>query len=140
MGADWGHQSCPGPAIIAQKPEIVARAVRLAQGGDGDDVGTLDGVDPYDKRTPQAKELRDLFFGFASGYQDDLATSAGVIGRLARIEAALARVGGPSDAQIGVIADRVAAALVARPDVPLTAASAPIIVAAVKTAMREGSE
>jgi hypothetical protein len=38
MGADWGHRDCPGPSIIAQKPEIVARAVRLAQGGDGDDM------------------------------------------------------------------------------------------------------
>lgn len=29
-GVDWGHPQCPGPAIIAQKPEIVARALALA--------------------------------------------------------------------------------------------------------------
>ena len=33
MGADWGHQSCPGPAIIAQKPIIVARAQQIINGG-----------------------------------------------------------------------------------------------------------
>ncbi|MFI6757690.1 N-acetylmuramoyl-L-alanine amidase [Micromonospora sp. NPDC050417] len=29
-GVDWGHPQCPGPAIIAQKPDIVARALELA--------------------------------------------------------------------------------------------------------------
>jgi N-acetylmuramoyl-L-alanine amidase len=34
-GVDWGHSECPGEAIKAQKPEIVARAK-------GDDVGAQD--------------------------------------------------------------------------------------------------
>lgn len=29
MGADWGHQDCPGPPIIAQKPLIVNRARQI---------------------------------------------------------------------------------------------------------------
>jgi hypothetical protein len=37
MGAenrvDWGHSQCPGRAIIAQKPEIVARALEIANPG-----------------------------------------------------------------------------------------------------------
>jgi hypothetical protein len=28
-GVDWGHSQCPGRAIIAQKPDIVARALEL---------------------------------------------------------------------------------------------------------------
>jgi hypothetical protein len=34
MGADWGHRQCPGPPIIAQKPEIVSRALALKNGED----------------------------------------------------------------------------------------------------------
>jgi hypothetical protein len=30
----WGHCDCPGPAIIAQKPAIVARAIEIAGGED----------------------------------------------------------------------------------------------------------
>lgn len=30
-GTAWGHQMCPGVAIIAQKPAIVARAIALAK-------------------------------------------------------------------------------------------------------------
>lgn len=32
MGADWGHQACPGPAVIAQKPAIVSMARQIAGG------------------------------------------------------------------------------------------------------------
>lgn len=32
MGADWGHQGCPGNPIIGQKPAIVARARELLGG------------------------------------------------------------------------------------------------------------
>ncbi|WFE20843.1 peptidoglycan recognition family protein [Solwaraspora sp. WMMD937] len=28
-GFDWGHSQCPGPAIVAQKPTIVARAAQI---------------------------------------------------------------------------------------------------------------
>ncbi|MFY1699441.1 MULTISPECIES: peptidoglycan recognition protein family protein [unclassified Solwaraspora] len=28
-GFDWGHSQCPGPAIVAQKPAIVARAAQI---------------------------------------------------------------------------------------------------------------
>lgn len=31
-GVDWGHPDCPGPAIIAQQPEIVRRAIALVNG------------------------------------------------------------------------------------------------------------
>lgn len=34
MGADWGHQACPGRPIIAQKPAIVTRALALENGDD----------------------------------------------------------------------------------------------------------
>lgn len=35
MGADWGHQQCPGPSIIAQKPAIVMRAQQIVSMEDG---------------------------------------------------------------------------------------------------------
>ncbi len=31
-GATWGHEQCPGPAIIAQKPAILARAIDITNG------------------------------------------------------------------------------------------------------------
>lgn len=31
MDPNWGHQSCPGPNIIAQKPEIVSRAQQIIE-------------------------------------------------------------------------------------------------------------
>lgn len=31
-GANWGHSECPGPAIKAQKPAIVARAIQIVGG------------------------------------------------------------------------------------------------------------
>ena len=34
MGADWGHQACPGRPIISQKPAIVTRALALENGDD----------------------------------------------------------------------------------------------------------
>ncbi len=33
--ADWGHSACPGPAIIAQKGRILARAKEIINGRDG---------------------------------------------------------------------------------------------------------
>lgn len=33
-GATWGHTRCPGPAIVAQKPAILARAQQIINGGD----------------------------------------------------------------------------------------------------------
>lgn len=33
-GATWGHEDCPGPAIVAQKPAILARAIQIINGGD----------------------------------------------------------------------------------------------------------
>jgi hypothetical protein len=35
-GPTWGHEQCPGPAIIAQKPAIVARARAIITGGSAD--------------------------------------------------------------------------------------------------------
>jgi hypothetical protein len=32
-GPTWGHQDCPGPAIIAQKAAVVARAQQIIDGG-----------------------------------------------------------------------------------------------------------
>jgi hypothetical protein len=31
-GATWGHEDCPGPAIYAQKPAILARAIQIFNG------------------------------------------------------------------------------------------------------------
>jgi hypothetical protein len=39
-GATWGHEDCPGPAIVGQKPAIVARAIQIVNGGD--DVSAAD--------------------------------------------------------------------------------------------------
>lgn len=36
-GANWGHSRCPGPAIIAQKPVILARAIEMVGGVDVSD-------------------------------------------------------------------------------------------------------
>jgi hypothetical protein len=36
-GPQWGHELCPGPKIIAQKPAILARAIQIVNGG-GDDM------------------------------------------------------------------------------------------------------
>lgn len=33
-GPTWGHEDCPGPPIIAQKPAILTRAITLAAGED----------------------------------------------------------------------------------------------------------
>ena len=33
-GPTWGHEDCPGPAVIAQKPAIVARARAITGGAD----------------------------------------------------------------------------------------------------------
>ena len=33
-GVNWGHSDCPGPAIIAQQPAILARAVEIVNGDD----------------------------------------------------------------------------------------------------------
>jgi hypothetical protein len=38
-GPTWGHELCPGPAIVAQKPLIIARAVAILN---GDDMTTVD--------------------------------------------------------------------------------------------------
>lgn len=104
-----------------------------------DDMGQLNAPDPWEEKLNQAAELRNSYYAIMAGYQDDKAGPAGVIARLTRIETALAKVGAPTDVQIGVIADRVAAALVARPDVPLGKKDQPAIVEAVKTALREGA-
>lgn len=32
-GVNWGHSDCPGPAIKAQKPAILARAIEIINGG-----------------------------------------------------------------------------------------------------------
>ncbi|MES2211023.1 MAG: N-acetylmuramoyl-L-alanine amidase [Chloroflexota bacterium] len=37
-GATWGHETCPGPAIVAQKPAILARAIAIVSGSQEDDV------------------------------------------------------------------------------------------------------
>ena len=47
MDPDWGHQSCPGAPIIAQKAEIVARAQRIINGSvEEGDMGVHQGVVP----------------------------------------------------------------------------------------------
>jgi hypothetical protein len=33
-GANWGHSQCPGPAIKAQKPAILAPAIQILLGDD----------------------------------------------------------------------------------------------------------
>lgn len=100
MGRDWGHQSCPGPAIIAQKPMIVVIANRLnGQGntqGEDDDMG-LTVADIWEgdfgrgvRRDSPISELqhaRDAADAAAAGVRD-LAV------RLGRIEAAIAKLGG----------------------------------------------
>lgn len=40
----WGHCDCPGPAIIAQKPAILARAIEIANGDDVEPVEVWTGV------------------------------------------------------------------------------------------------
>lgn len=38
-GYNWGHLDCPGPAIKAQLPAILARAIQIANGTQEDDMG-----------------------------------------------------------------------------------------------------
>lgn len=40
-GVNWGHPSCPGSTIIAQKPAIVARAKEIVGGVEEDEMKTL---------------------------------------------------------------------------------------------------
>lgn len=54
MGADWGHQACPGRPIISQKPAIVTRALAIEN---GDDDMNLDDKLPL---TEHARERWDL--------------------------------------------------------------------------------
>lgn len=113
----------------------------------------LTGPDPFSATgngNEQAQQLRDGFYALLAGYQPVQAGPNGVIARLARIEQQLS----PLPAAVSVIAaaigsldldlsdediDRLAAAVVARPDNPLDADDEPIIIAAVKVALREGA-
>jgi hypothetical protein len=43
-GANWGHSECPGERVKAQKPAILARAIRIVNGIQEDDMA-LEGLD-----------------------------------------------------------------------------------------------
>jgi N-acetylmuramoyl-L-alanine amidase len=89
-GAAWGgHNSCPGDRIIAQRTQIITRACALVKGGD--DMGQLNGEDPWEKGMNQAAELRNGYYAVMAGYQDSKAGPKGVIARLERIEAGIAQ-------------------------------------------------
>lgn len=72
--------------------------------GKGNSMAQLTGPDPFDGTTSQAAELRDLYFGFTTGYYKG-STDAGVLATLKRIEAAVKA--GPSlsvsDAQMATV-------------------------------------
>lgn len=54
------------------------------------DMGALDGIDPYDGKTPQAAELRDLYFAVVHGARPAGSEAGGVVSRLERLEASAA--------------------------------------------------
>lgn len=72
-------------SVVADGRADDTRPWQIGSGG-SNDMGTLDGIDPYDGTTPQAAELRDAFFGFMTGWQPPVASKDGVIARLIRIE------------------------------------------------------
>lgn len=78
MGADWGHQDCPGPAIIAQKPEVVRRAIVLSSGSS--DPGLDLTVNQFDEIVARLDAL-DRAVGDTRRRVDCIAAATGVPGR-----------------------------------------------------------
>lgn len=144
-GFNWGHSQCPGPAIVAQKSEIVSRAIAITS-------GVLTGEE----------HMYVLFTDAGKRHLGDFITRRVVsdsleeedIKFIAAQTGASLRDWGPnqvrdpdafghlqqpavlSDAQVEQIAQR----LVAASDNPLGPADQPAIVSAVKRALSEGTD
>lgn len=116
-GVNWGHPDCPGPAIIAQKPLILARANAIVNGAP--DVQLTDKLTPWGLDSTFAGAVVDMHRRL-----DLLANQLGLAGRLDELrtlvkqaiaEAAddpeLPQVPPMGDEQVQALADRVAAAL-----------------------------
>lgn len=55
LGVEWGHDSCPGDLIVAQKPTIVARARALAPG-----TAATEGEDMTPEQDVMLKEVHSI--------------------------------------------------------------------------------
>lgn len=113
-GPAWGHEDCPGPAIIAQKPTILARAIQIA--GGGTDVQFTDKLTAYGVDVSLGGVLATIYKRLPT----DLAGLKGLIQQAiaaASADPALPEVPAMGDAQVQALADRVAAAI----HVPTTA-------------------
>lgn len=145
LGEEWGHDSCPGTAVIAAKPGMVRLAKDIA-GGTGPDLPK--GSDMLLIKTNDSNETwrSDGLHRVAMTIPAALAAlrAAGYPLVVVDTEAQLEDAAGPmwkpaqpvlSDAQV----DRIAEQLIAATDTPLGEDDKPAITAAVKQALREGS-
>lgn len=124
MSRDYGNYGVP-PAV-GDRPDSVLLADVWAQ--------ELTGASPYDRKTPSARTLQ---LGRIEAKQDAILKALGVA--QADLDELQARPAAElTEAQVAELGDRIAAAVVARPDNPLGDADKPAIVEAVKTALREG--
>lgn len=76
LGEEWGHDDCPGPQIIAQKPQIVAQAITIATGDDMLDLTQqvpIDVVDGQVKTAPLGLWLRTV--AIRTGYLGNVFTA-----------------------------------------------------------------
>jgi hypothetical protein len=78
-GVDWGHSQCPGTAIKAQKPAILARAVKLAAGTlEGDDMEQTEPLNPPNAEGNTIGNALNIATQVRTGlWKDDTATGYG---------------------------------------------------------------
>lgn len=119
---EWGHDDCPGPAIIAQKPAIVARAIEIIGGDDMTDI-------PLTWQQDQAFRVAALVAG-----ADEISASAPTSGEPVLTWKRIAQESAPQFAALSATLERIEAAvaeLAARPPVQ----AAPVDPAALKAAV-----
>lgn len=132
-GVDWGHSACPGSAIKAQKPAILARAVAITNGDNG-----MSDFDPYGK--PKGNDREVGVYAADLWGQEMLSTSPYgpgqpsprtlQLGRLESMLAAVLKGQGLAQADIDELQARPAADPAA-----LAAALAPLLAAGLDTAV-----
>jgi hypothetical protein len=102
-GLDWGHSACPGPAIKAQKPAIVAGAKLIVMGVD---VTPAELVKLLTDPTC-APTLRALAWQYVGGGIDTGMSTLGVLNAIHQNSKKIGAVD-LTDEQLSVIADKVA--------------------------------
>jgi hypothetical protein len=104
-GATWGHESCPGPAIIGQKSAILARAIAIVNGNQEDDMSlTPEQASAISFETEDAWRTDAMFYnlpatrggayvGKPEGVNQMHAVFAQILADLDALQAAVAEIG-----------------------------------------------